>query len=103
MNDLIHDLESMNKGPVGPKVHLRIQQRTARKSITTIEGLVTNVELKKVLKAMKKRFSCNGAIIKSEEYGEIIKLSGDQRVTVRDFLCNVAQLVSKEDIVMHGF
>ena len=35
-------------------VHLRIQQRNGRKSLTTVQGLATDLDLKKILKALKK-------------------------------------------------
>lgn len=35
-------------------VHIRIQQRNGRKSLTTVQGLTIDLDLKKILKALKK-------------------------------------------------
>jgi hypothetical protein len=35
-------------------VHLRVQQRNGRKSLTTCQGLATDLDLKKILRALKK-------------------------------------------------
>lgn len=58
---------------------IRNQQRNGRKSLTTVEGLARAYDIKKICKALKKEFSCNGTVIQSEELGEIIQLQGDQR------------------------
>ncbi|KAK8818479.1 hypothetical protein WA577_003782 [Blastocystis sp. JDR] len=84
------------------KVHIRIQQRNGRKSITTVQGLATDLNLKLILKTWKKSFTCNGAIVDDEEHGKIIQLQGDQRTNVRDFLVN-EEINRKEDIIVHGF
>lgn len=60
------------------KVHIRVQQRNGRKCITLIEGLADDLDVKRICKAFKKNFSCNGAVTKDEEMGEVIQLSGDQ-------------------------
>ena len=84
------------------RVNIRIQQRNGRKSITTVQGLASDLNLKRILKAWKKSFTCNGAIVDDDEHGKVIQLQGDQRMNVRDFL--VAEEINrKEDIVVHGF
>lgn len=35
-------------------VHIRIQQRNGRKSLTLVQGLASDLDLKKILKALKK-------------------------------------------------
>lgn len=82
--------------------NIRIQQRNGRKSITTVQGLAPDLNLKLILKTWKKSFTCNGAIVEDEEHGKIIQLQGDQRTNVRDFLVN-EEINRKEDIVVHGF
>ena len=82
--------------------HIRIQQRNGRKSITTVQGLASDLNLKLILKTWKKSFTCNGAIVDDEEHGKVIQLQGDQRTNVRDFLIN-EEINRKEDIVVHGF
>ncbi|KAJ3260801.1 Eukaryotic translation initiation factor eIF-1 [Boothiomyces macroporosus] len=73
-------------------IHIRIQQRNGRKTITTVQGLPVVIDQKKLVKAFKK----------DEEWGDVIQLSGDQRQKVTDFL--VAEGISKKDkIKIHGF
>jgi translation initiation factor SUI1 len=42
------------KDTKGNYVHIRIQQRNGRKSLTTVQGLAIDLDLKKILKALKK-------------------------------------------------
>mmetsp|Transcript_12727 Transcript_12727/g.16726 ORF Transcript_12727/g.16726 Transcript_12727/m.16726 type:complete len:111 (-) Transcript_12727:717-1049(-) len=85
------------------KVHIRVQQRNGRKCITLIEGLADDLDLKKILKAFKKNFSCNGAITRDEETGgDVIQLSGDQRTNTKDFLED-QEIVHRGQVVLHGF
>lgn len=53
------------------KVHIRVQQRNGRKCITTVAGLADDLDVKRILKAFKKNFSCNGAIAKDTELGQV--------------------------------
>lgn len=82
-------------------MHLRVQYRNGRKCITTIQGLAEDLDLKKLLKAFKKLFFCNGAINKDEELGEVIQLSGDQRTNVKEFLLE-EEICTADQIVVHG-
>jgi translation initiation factor 1 len=86
----------------GEKVHLRCQQRNGRKCITTVQGLSTDLELKKILRNFKKKFSCNGAMVNDKELGDILQLSGDQREGVRKFLVD-NEIYSNIEITVHGF
>jgi translation initiation factor 1 len=59
------------------------------------------LDLKKIAKALKKTFQCNGSVTMDSELGEILQLSGDKRTDVKDFF--VDQEVCHEDqIVIHG-
>ncbi|KAJ1977339.1 Eukaryotic translation initiation factor eIF-1 [Dimargaris cristalligena] len=92
--------ENVTKQP--DNIHIRIQQRNGRKTITTIQGLNKELDMKKLLKAFKKIFACNGSIIKDEEHGEIIQLQGDQRNGSAEFL--VSEGITKKELVkIHGF
>ncbi len=86
----------------GEKIHLRCQQRNGRKCITTVQGLSTDLELKKILKRFKKTFNCNGAMVNDKELGDIIQLSGDQREGIRKFLVD-NEISENDDITVHGF
>ena len=82
-------------------IHVRLQQRNGRKTLTTIQGLSKDLEFKKLLKAFKKEFACNGCIIDHKEFGEVIQLQGDQRENIKIFLIN-ANLGDEEHIKLHG-
>eukprot|EP00386_Alphamonas_edax_P005033 GDKI01015814.1.p2 GENE.GDKI01015814.1~~GDKI01015814.1.p2 ORF type:complete len:113 (+),score=51.57 GDKI01015814.1:84-422(+) len=82
-------------------VHIRNQQRNGRKSMTTIQGIAKEFDLKRILKAFKKIFNCNGAIIEDEEFGQIIQIQGDHRKEVADFLTEEG-IVEKEFMRVHG-
>ena len=84
-------------------IHLRIQKRNGRKSITIIEGLLdlldNNIQLpssKQILKTFKKNLSCNGSIKDS-----VYQLSGDQRMNIRSFLIHQLKIES-DTIHIHG-
>jgi translation initiation factor 1 len=83
-------------------VHIRVQQRNGKKSLTTIQGLDKSFDYKKILKAFKKEFCCNGNVVEDSELGHVIQLQGDQRKNVSGFL--VANKLAKKDVVkIHGF
>mmetsp|Transcript_1859 Transcript_1859/g.6660 ORF Transcript_1859/g.6660 Transcript_1859/m.6660 type:complete len:114 (-) Transcript_1859:537-878(-) len=77
-------------------VHVRVQQRNGRKSLTTVQGLQEGFDYKKVLKAFKKvrrkywqlvhasppvpytpppthlqEFCCNGTVVEDPELGQV--------------------------------
>ena len=83
------------------KIHIRVQQRTSKKYITIVEGLSNELDIKKILKYMKKKFVCNGTILKNED-NKIVNLSGDQRQKVKEFFINY-NIVDKNNIIIHGF
>uniref|UniRef100_G7PUS6 SUI1 domain-containing protein n=1 Tax=Macaca fascicularis TaxID=9541 RepID=G7PUS6_MACFA len=66
-------------------IHIRIQQRNGRKTLTTVQGIADDYDKKKLVKAFKK-FACNGTVIEHPEYGEVIQLQGDQRKNICQFL-----------------
>ncbi|KAG1081610.1 hypothetical protein G6F42_022890 [Rhizopus arrhizus] len=83
-------------------VNLRIQQRNGRKTLTTLQGLPKEIDSKRLLKAVKKAFACNGTVVEDEEHGEIIQMQGDQRVKMAEFLVNEG-IAKKAEIKVHGF
>ncbi|KAK2984805.1 hypothetical protein RJ640_004630 [Escallonia rubra] len=83
-------------------VHIRIQQRNGRKSLTTVQGLKKEFSYNKILKDLKKEFCCNGTVVQDPELGQVIQLQGDQRKNVSTFLTQ-AGIVKKEHIKIHGF
>jgi len=82
-------------------VHLRYQQRTTRKGITTVIGLPKRIKIKKLMIRMKKAFNC-GATLVEEENGQIIQIQGDLRRDVAKMIEKL-QIVKKTQIIIHGF
>ncbi len=80
-------------------VHIRIQQRNGRKSITIVEELASDLDLKRILRAFKRNFKCNGSIVND---GTVIQLTGDQRQNVLKFLID-QELCLRERVAIHGF
>jgi len=83
-------------------IHIRCQQRNGRKTITTVQGLPAEYDLKRILKTLKKDFGCNGHINKDAELGDILQFQGDQRSKVMEFLTTILQ-IDKKTIQVHGF
>lgn len=84
------------------KYHIRIQQRNGRKCITMLDGLEDDLDLKRICRAMREAFSCNGNVVTEEG---IIQLQGDQRENIKQWLLE-QQIVLKNEadrIVVHGF
>ncbi|CAG8609731.1 3695_t:CDS:2 [Ambispora leptoticha] len=82
-------------------IHIRIQQRNGRKTLTTVQGVPADYDQKKLLKAFKKEFACNGTLVQDEELGQVIQLQGDQRLKVSNFLAEEG--IDKKIIKIHGF
>ncbi|KAK3611197.1 hypothetical protein CHS0354_009449 [Potamilus streckersoni] len=83
-------------------IHIRIQQRNGRKTLTTVQGLSTDYDLKKIVRICKKEFACNGTVVEHPEYGEVIQFQGDQRQNISEFLKKVG-LARPEQLKVHGF
>ncbi|KAI8344880.1 translation initiation factor SUI1 [Choanephora cucurbitarum] len=83
-------------------IHLRIQQRNGRKTVTTLQGLPKEYDAKKILKVFRKEFACSGKVVEHEEFGDILQLAGDQRLKIAEFLVN-ENIATKTDIKIHGF
>ncbi|KAL5109108.1 Eukaryotic translation initiation factor eIF1 [Taenia crassiceps] len=75
-----------NKGDTA--VHIRIQQRNGRKTLTTVQGIPDKFDKKRILK--------------HEQYGEVLQLQGDQRDNIAEFLKKYG-LVKADQIKVHGF
>jgi len=107
MTDFLNDslLADLNTSPKD-KIHIRFQKNGPR-SITLIEGLDAELDLKRISKSMKKTFSCASSVhVDEKTQFSYIKLQGDHRDSVRDWLIK-EQLVqaneAKEIIVVHGY
>ncbi|GJC99581.1 translation initiation factor SUI1 [Colletotrichum higginsianum] len=102
-------------------IHIRIQQRNGRKTLTTIQGLPKRFDQKKILKVIKKKFACNGTIVEDTDLGEVIQLqdeddwdeakytdvggTGDQRKAIHDFLIDKQEGLEMDSklVKVHGF
>jgi len=86
-------------------IHIRIQQRNGRKTLTTISGIPTKFDLKKILKVIKKQFACNGTVVQDEKAGDVIQLQGDQRTSMKDFLTSKTEGLGLDTatVKVHGF
>lgn len=67
-----------------------------------MQGLDKTFDKKKILKALKKEFCCNGTVVEDERAGQVIQLQGDQRKNVQQFLVQ-EEIVKKDLIKLHGF
>eukprot|EP00919_Chromeraceae_sp_WS-2016_P045801 GHVR01108943.1.p1 GENE.GHVR01108943.1~~GHVR01108943.1.p1 ORF type:complete len:114 (-),score=27.30 GHVR01108943.1:375-716(-) len=94
--------QSDDKGATAANhVHIRTQQRTGKKSLTTVSGLSTQFDYKRLLKHWKKHFSCNGTILNDDNHGCIIQVSGDKRAEISQFLIDEG-IVEREHLKVHG-
>lgn len=101
-NDDAGEFDEATGGKNAHYVHIRIQQRNGRKSLTTIAGLDQKLDFPKVLKVVKKTFCCNGTVINDKDAGKVLQLQGDQRQNMFDFLSSES-IVKKSQIKLHGF
>ncbi|KAK6496338.1 Eukaryotic translation initiation factor eIF-1 [Arthrobotrys musiformis] len=83
-------------------IHIRIQQRNGRKTLTTVQGLPKEIDPKRVLKFAKKEFATNGSIVDDPELGEVIQLQGDQRQKISELMVNSMD-INRNNIKIHGF
>merc|ERR1712137_119914 len=101
--DPFNDWETDDVSPTPAAfVHIRIQQRNGRKTLTTCQGIPEEFDLKKILKAFKKEFCCNGTIVDDTELGKVIQLQGDQREKIKSFITREG-MVDKTKVKVHGF
>jgi len=86
------------------KIHLRLQQLGKRK-LTIIQDLDSDLDFKRICKAMRKDFSCNGNVVEDEKMGFIIQLQGDHRDLVKKWFLDHEILTSKDldRLVIHGY
>lgn len=54
-----------------------------------MQGIQKSFDYKKILKALKKDYCCNGTVVEDKELGQVIQVQGDQRKNIADFLTQV--------------
>ncbi len=82
-------------------VHLRIQKRSGKKSLTIVQGL-TKEQANKALKRLRKKLCCNGTVVTDEKFGTVVQLQGDQREAVKAYLTQ-RNIVPAKSIKVHGY
>ncbi|KAL9649465.1 hypothetical protein ABK040_000704 [Willaertia magna] len=97
-----NEQEHFSKSTTEQIVHIRIQKRNGRKSITIVEGLPKNFKFKKLLSTIKHKYCCNGTLINDEQLGTVLQFSGDKRKAVSEFLLEEG-IVTKDTLKIHGF
>lgn len=84
-----------------------IHFQSGKRSVTLIEGLDDDLDLKRIMKAMKRKFNCACSLHMNDETGgQVLKLQGDHREDVRDWLIEqeiVPKVEAKDLIVVHGY
>uniref|UniRef100_A0A2K6PNE7 SUI1 domain-containing protein n=1 Tax=Rhinopithecus roxellana TaxID=61622 RepID=A0A2K6PNE7_RHIRO len=98
-NFAIQNLHSFNSF-ADDYVHIEIQQRNGRKTLTTVQGIADDYDKKKLVKAFKK-FACNGTVIEHPEYGEAIQRQDDQRKNICQLLVELG-LAKDNQLKVHG-
>jgi translation initiation factor 1 len=87
------------------KIDIRFQ--SGKRGVTLIEGLDEELDLKRIMKAMKKKFNCACSLHTNDETGgDVLKLQGDHREEVRAWLIEqeiVPKAEAKDLIVVHGY
>jgi translation initiation factor 1 len=83
------------------EVHIRVQQRTGRKCITTLQGLNQGLDFDRLAKEFRRRWGCNGIVVDDENAGKVIQLQGDQREHLTEFLVS-EKLVKPDNIKIFG-
>lgn len=83
------------------RVDIRVHQRTNYKKTTICEGLPVEINYNRVLRALKKNFSCNGAIKKTRQHGNVIQLQGDFHNELIEFFTETG-LCDRKNIKLHG-
>ncbi len=86
---------------VNSKVTINVDKRGGKKCITNVIGMADDLDLKKILSYLKKKYNCSGSIIKDEIHGEIMSFTGDQKENIYNFLIN-EEIYKKEDIIVKG-
>jgi len=105
MNTPLDPFEDAGEGSSGCSalVHIRIQQRNGRKTLTTVEGLSSEFDLPKIMRAWRKNFCCNGWLVTDDRLGQVVQLQGDQRKKVSLFLLEEGICPSSKLLRIHGF
>jgi translation initiation factor SUI1 len=92
-------------GPRTGKIHIRPVQM-GKKWVTLVEDLDDDLDLNRIARAMKKTLHCAADVVLDDKsQKEIIKLQGNHRDAVKDWLIInevITEKEGKERLVLHG-
>jgi len=83
-------------------LHIRYQQRSGRKGVTTVEGLPRTLDFKALATRMKRLWSTSAAVREHADKGTVIQIQGDRRREVSAFVVE-QRLVRKAQVRVHGY
>ncbi len=83
------------------KMHIHVQQQ-GRRQMTIVTDFAEDLDTRRICAHMRKLFSCNGTVSKDNNGVDMIRLQGDHREKVRDWLIQEKIMPSPEMIVVHG-
>jgi translation initiation factor SUI1 len=84
------------------KVHIRMQQISTSRRITTVSGLHEEYNVKKISAKLASHLNTSSTVkVDDKDNRRVIQLAGDQREQVRDFLID-QDLCDLDQIVIHG-
>ena len=75
-------------------VHIRVQSRSGSKCTTTVEGLSDDLDLESITRSLKRQLSCSGTVLDDPTFGKVIKMTGDQRVNIFQYLVSETKYTS---------
>ena len=100
--DAIFDQDEDGVERVEDEVHIWMRQRNGRKYITEVEGLASDLNLKKIIKCWRKEFHCAVTKTKNHKGNKILRLQGDKRELILKFLLD-EKIIDKNKIKTHGY
>jgi translation initiation factor SUI1 len=84
------------------KVIIQVNKRNNRQSYTIITNIAEDLDTKRICKYLKKVLNCGGNVsIDEKTKKEIIRLTGDQKQSVIDFLIN-EEIYKPDEIIVKG-
>ncbi|KAK2951734.1 putative translation initiation factor 1 [Blattamonas nauphoetae] len=99
-NPFDNEIEGTAVGPDG-FIHIRVQQRTTRKKVTTITGLSDIVDFKEVVKRIGKKYSVGCTTVEDKEFGTVIRCQGGLQHQLKEFLIE-NKMAREEQIKIHA-
>jgi len=83
------------------KVVIQVQQRNGRQCFTIVSDIAEDLDTKKICRYLRKTLNCGGNVLNDKELGEIIRLTGDQKKAVIDFLIK-EEIYKADEIILKG-